>query len=317
MRREWVERELKRADALELAAAQPLYPDPVICGAPSFACDSVTDTAGATRAVDERKRHHAPFIYVSFTRQKKDPTSGVSRDVLARVIGASGSMPTFVLVDDWVQAEVAVQLGAKVIYGLPAEPIPESLLELMLARGAAFAPALTRYLELDRLLGNREVLGEAFLSDTVRADLRATFESEARVWSEFLPDLRLGRERRAQALESVARVANTAIPLIAASDAGWTAGTFQGYSSQALQTWLERAGVNPWRRLAAATVVPAALFGRHVGFSAGQAADFVAFDDSPVGSAENLKRIELVIRRGKLVDRAKLLPDLVRDKYKP
>ena len=317
MQRDWVERELKRADALGLAAAEPLYPDTVICGGASFACEAVKDAAAARHAVAERQHHAVPLIYVSVTHQKKDPTPGVSDEVLGEVVKAAANVPTIVLVDDWAQAEKAVQLGVKIIYGLPAGPIPDSLLELMRSRGAALAPALTRYLELDSLLGNESKLVDPFLRVAVRPDVLDSFRSEKQLWSEFLPELRRGRERRAASLETVARAVQAGVPVLAASDAGWTAGTFQGYSSHGVQAWLARAGLDAWTRLSAATVWPAAALGRHVGFAPGDPADFIMLEESPLEDVENLRKIEQVMRRGKLVDRAKLLPDLTRAKYAP
>ncbi len=105
------------------------------------------------------------------------------------------------------------------------------------------------------------------------------------------------------------------VHVVAVSDAGWTAGAFQGYSSHATQAWLERAGLDGWARLSAATVWPAAVVGRHIGFEVGQAADFLATNADPLANAQNLRKIAWVIRKGRLVNRDKLLPDLTRRNY--
>jgi imidazolonepropionase-like amidohydrolase len=59
------------------------------------------------------------------------------------------------------------------------------------------------------------------------------------------------------------------------------------------------------------------VLGRHVGFAPGDAADFLAVEADPVAKSENLRKISLVVRKGSLVDRDKLLPDLTRGLYKP
>lgn len=317
----WVERELKRADALEVQAAESHYPDKLICGAETFACDSVKTQAQARAAVERRARRPVPVIQLSFTSPAKDPTKdpspALTPELLQVVLSGAKSwhLPTFVVVDDWARAAQAVELGASVIYGFPAGPVPSELVGQMQARGAAFAPALTGYLELDRLLGHADALRDPLLTRTVRPDVLQTFESEQSLWSEFRPDLLLARQRRDDVLQSVARLARAGVGIIATSDAGWAPGTSQGYSNHALQSWFERAGLDGWTRLAAATVTPAALLGRHVGFAPGDAADFVALEQNPVERAENTRQISWVMRRGQLVDRPRLLPDLSRGDY--
>jgi imidazolonepropionase-like amidohydrolase len=63
-------------------------------------------------------------------------------------------------------------------------------------------------------------------------------------------------------------------------------------------------------------VWPAELLGRRVGFEPGHAADFLAVAADPRESAEHSRDIRLVIRKGKLVDRESLLPDLERREYR-
>ena len=318
MDREWVERELKRADALELAAAEPLYPDKVIGSKADFGCDEARDSAAARRALDQRAAHGVPLITISYTGPG-GPTPGVSRAVLSELLNRAGAhhLPAFVLVDDWAGAAEAVELGASVIYGLPEGRMPDALIASMHARGVAFAPALSGFLELNRLLGNDQALADPFLTPTVSGPVLDSYRSERTLWQEWRPVLQRGRARQAVSLESVARAAQAGVHIVVVSDAGWVAAAFQGYSNHAAQAWLERAGLDAWSRLAAATIWPAAVVGRRVGFEAGQSADFLALDADPRQAAQNLRKIAWVMRRGRLVNREKLLPDLTRGLYQP
>jgi Amidohydrolase family len=319
MDRLWAERELKRADALELAAAEPLYPDKAICGEKGHPCDLAADSASARAALDERVRHGAPFVYVVRTKPRKGSLAGVNPAVFAELMtgAAARHLPVIAVVDDWAEAREATELGASVVYGFPDAPVPDSLLELMRARGVAFAPALTRHLELNRLLGNEPALTDPFLTATLQPAVRDSYRTEQNLFQEWRDDLTIGRARQAVMLESVARAASAGVHVVVASDAGWTAGAFQGYSNHAAQDWLERVGLDGWARLSAATVWPAATLGRHVGFEVGQAADFLALDGDPVQSAANLRKIAWVMRKGRIADRDKLLPDLTRGEYVP
>jgi hypothetical protein len=313
----WADREVKRAVALDLAAAESLYPDKALCGISNFACDEVKTPAAVGAVLDRRRRRGVPFVDISFVGAPKSVVAGLSPELLAAALSgaAQRKLPSLVLIDDWERARQAVELGASVIYGFPAELVPEELVEQMRAKGVAFAPALTAFLELDRLLGHPAALEDPLLKATVQPEVLQTFGDEKELWSEFRPDLALARERRDTLLQSVARLAQGGVRLLATADAGWAPGTFQGYSSLALQSWFERAGLDGWTRLAAATTSPAELLRRHVGFAAGDAADFVALTEDPVEHAAGLRAIQSVIRRGKLVDRERLLPDLTRGNY--
>jgi hypothetical protein len=313
----WADREVKRADALEMPAAESLYPDKTLCRISNFACDEAKTPSAVKALLERRQQRGVPFVDISFVAAPKSVVAGLSPDLLAIALSdaARRKLPSFVLIDDWSSARQAVELGARAIYGFPADPVPDELVQLMRQKDAAFAPALTAFLELDRLLGNRTALEDPLLKATVRPDILRTFSSEKELWSEFRPDLAVARERRKTMLQSVARLSEAGVRILAASDAGWAPGTFQGYSSLALQNLLETAGLDGWTRLAAATTWPAQLLNRHVGFAPGDAADFVALSENPVTRASGLRAITWVMRRGNVVDRARLLPDLTRGNY--
>ncbi len=320
MQREWVGRYLRRAEALEMTTAESLYPDAALCGAASFACTAVTRDEEVRHVLDARKRDHAQFVFVSFldSKEKDEPTRGVTGEVLATVLREAHlrGLPSIVLVDDWRRVREAAELGASVIYGFPANPVTDDVVTALLEHGAAFAPALTLFLEADRLLGSAEARRDPFLVPTVSAPLLASFESDRGTDASGRLLLAQGRARKQAMLDSVRTLSGRGVPIVVTSDAGWAPGSFQGAGSHAAQAWLERAHVDGWARLAAATVAPAKVFGRRVGFEPGDGADFLALDANPLESAANLRRIELVIRQGRVVDRDSLLPDLERSDYR-
>jgi hypothetical protein len=318
MQRDWVGRYLRRAEALELTAAESLYPDTALCRAASFACTAVTRDEEARHTLDARKRDHAPFVFVSYLDAKEQPTPGLTRDLLAVTLREARlrGLPSIVLIDDWHSAREAAELGASVIYGFPANPVGDDVVGALLEHGVAFAPALPLFLEADRLLGSSAARSDPFLAPSVSAPLLASFVSESGADPSGRLLLSHGRARKQTLLDSVRRLSERGVPLVVTSDAGWAPGSFQGAGSHAAQAWLERAKVDGWSRLAAATVAPARVFGRHAGFEPGDAADFLVLDADPLESAANLRRIALVIRQGRVVDRDTLLPDLERSDYR-
>lgn len=317
MRREWVARELRRSEALELSASESLYPETALCGAATFACEELRTPATLRLLLDARRRAGAPFVAISYLGPKDMPLPGLSRELLDDALTAARErgLPTLVLIGTWQQAQEAAELGASVVHGLPGGAPPATLAQTLRDKQVAFAPALAGYLEMERLLGSEAARNEPALTATVSRPVLDTFRSERDIDKDTRVDLQLARAHQQTLLQAVRDLSAAGVRIVAASDAGWFAGAFQGYGSHAAQAWLERAGVQPWARLAAATTWPAQALGRRVGFEPGDAADFVALELDPLQSAENLLRIALVLRQGKVVDRARLLPDLTRSDY--
>lgn len=317
MQRDWVGRELGRAEALEIAAAEPLYPDVTLCSVSSFACTTVKSPRETEQALDARQRARAPFVVVSFLAAGDSALGGVSAPLLAVALAGARrrALPSLVLVDDWRGAQQAAELGASIVHGFPEGIVPDDVLQTFVRREVAFAPALSQYLEALRLLGSPAARAEPLLRLTVMPEVLDTFASERDAFEEWRPTLQQGRARRADVMQSLGRLVGAGVRLVVTSDAGWMAGAFQGYGSLATQAWLEQAGLDGWTRLSAATLWPARALGRRADFAAGAPADFVALTADPLQSAEHLKRISLVMRGGKVVDRERLLPDLTRSNY--
>jgi hypothetical protein len=277
------------------------------------------DPAGSLDAFYARNRQGAPFVVVPAARRDSElGETGLRREVLVEVLRGAQErkLPAMAIVDDWTQAADVVELGANAVYGLPGGPVPEALVERMRALNVAYAPALGLYLELNHLLGNERALNDPFLTATVQPAILDSYRSERGLFQVWRPYLDQGRARQASALQSLERLAEAGVRVVVASEGCWP-GAFQGHSSHAVQAWLERAGLDGWTRLSAATLWPAQLLGRRLDFEPGQPADFLALDADPLQSAKNLQQISLVIRQGKLVDRQLLLPDLKRRSWQP
>jgi hypothetical protein len=318
--REWASRELRRAHAMEFPAAELLFPDKALCGTgqKSFACVGISAPAELGPLLDGLKRQGVPFIELFYGDPKSKFMPGLSRPLLEAALAQARErgLLSYVLVNDWRQAEEAVRLGAAAIQGLPMEPVPDALIELMRERKAAYAPALAGFLELPRILGNAAALRDPFLSASVPPEILDTFRDPNALWEGFRGDLEHGKRALSAALATLQRMEAGGVPLLTATDTGWVSGTFHGYSVHAVQQWMQRAGLDPWTRLRAATLWPARLAGRSVGFAAGMPADFLVLDADPLEKADHLRRISLVIREGRVVERESLKPDLSRGPYR-
>jgi hypothetical protein len=314
--RMWMDRELRRAKALELEAAEVIYPDLPVCE-PKNPGDCALVTLERVPAwLDELKQRGTPLVQIYFgapSELMKPPPVEV---IAATIAGArERGMRTYVLIDDWQRAREAIELGAEAIQGLPEAEPGDELIGLMKSKGVAYAPALTGWLELPRLLGNRPALLDVFLTASVQQPILQSFMvSETEVWEGWKP--LATDQRRDRGLATVRRIASAGIPIVTATDTGWASGTFQGYTMHAYQAWLERAGVDPWVRLRASAQAPAAYLGRNVGFAVGDAADFVGVGEDPTQAAAALRAITLLVREGRVVERESLKPDVSRPAWR-
>lgn len=90
--------------------------------------------------------------------------------------------------------------------------------------------------------------------------------------------------------------------MLVGTDAG-NPGTFQGYSVHRELIRLVQAGLSPWEALAAATTDAGVFLERKFGVQAGDAANLVVLEASPIDDIANTQRIAIVVARGKVVYR--------------
>jgi hypothetical protein len=317
----WFFGENSRSHALEVSAAELLAPDRVLAGSRSetFRFLGLTVPSQAAPLLDEIRAKGTPFVWLSYGDDEESVAPSLSRDVLEETLvrARHADLPTYVFVDDWKRAEEAVRFGASAIHGLPCGELSSDLIAMMHEKGTFYAPALARDLELGRILGNVAALHDPFLREGVPPSVLESFGDPARVWEGFRPFWVKGTKYGARSLEDLKRMEQGGVRLLSASDSGWAAGTFPGYSVHATQDWMEKAGLDAWTRLSAATTWPAEFVGRTVGFREGDAADFVALTADPLLHADSLRQIAVLVRDGRLVERDTLRPDLQRLAFPP
>jgi imidazolonepropionase-like amidohydrolase len=121
-------------------------------------------------------------------------------------------------------------------------------------------------------------------------------------------DYRLARQAREKYIKMVRRLDRAGVPLVAGTDtpAPWV---LPGAGLLLELEWMVKAGVSPARALTAATGRAAEVLRKadNVGtIRVGRFADFVLLDADPLKDIRNLRRIDSVYVRGRLVDRAAL-----------
>jgi imidazolonepropionase-like amidohydrolase len=118
-------------------------------------------------------------------------------------------------------------------------------------------------------------------------------------------DFALRQEIVKRSLEIVGKMNAAGIPIMAGTDAA-APNVFPGFSLHEDLEFLVKAGLTPMQALQAATLRPAEFLGRRGTqgtIAAGQRADLVLLDASPLADIRNTQQIRAVILNGKLLER--------------
>jgi imidazolonepropionase-like amidohydrolase len=228
----------------------------------------------------------------------------------ARKVG----LPLIVHATGLWQAKDAVRAGAKLlVHSVTSEPVDDEFIALAKAAGTSYTPTLVvsdgyRQVAARRFERERQPLAcvdpatraKALATDTVALDRRPTAEQVER---------RAAGVARAYgvALANLKRVHQAGIPVVLGTDAGNPL-TLHGASVFMELEAMQEAGLSPMDVLVAATRNGARAMGleRTGTVTAGSVADLVVLDADPLANVTNVRRIALVVRRGKLHPRAEL-----------
>lgn len=258
------------------------------------------------RALLQRRPDAIKLAYYPSTASPGFPS--LDRPTMIALVAEARShrVPVVVHISTWEDAYEAVLAGATVITHLGGTTVPDSLVQLMVRRGAGWIPTLAVRLDLLRWVEHPEDLEIPLLQAVTTPDFLATFRDTSRFSSDAKGRVRRAQARRESYFESVRRMSVAGVPILVGTDGG-NPGIFQGFSVHRELELLVQAGLSPWQALAAATVDAGRVLSRPVGFRRGSVADFVILDASPLESIGNTQRISGVVHRGRWIDRSALL----------
>jgi hypothetical protein len=177
----------------------------------------------------------------------------------------------------------------------------------MVRRGTFHIPTLAVQSDYSRLLDDPTLLASPLLTTVVDSAVLAAYRTAPAGDGPFGGWIRWQREIRAANQAAVAKLAKAGVPMLTGTDGGNPA-VFQGYSVHREIRLLAEAGLSPWDAIAASTTNAGRFLGRRWGMKVGDEATLLVLDASPIDDVRNTERIHLVIQRGRLVDRASLLP---------
>lgn len=210
-------------------------------------------------------------------------------------------------------ARAALEAGVDLlVHSVEDRPVDAALLELMRGRKVVYITTLAVTEGYDRVLG-----GDARPSDF---EARWGDPDVIATWAD-LPRLRpevaaLHRPDRHQAVrfENLRRVHRAGIAVAAGSDAG-NIGTLHGPGLHRELELMAQAGLSPAEVLVAATRGGAAAMGRAARngtVEAGKLADLLLLDADPREDVRNLRRIDRVVKGGRMIEPEELLGEAAR-----
>jgi imidazolonepropionase-like amidohydrolase len=272
-----------------------------------FPIPTITSTGEAQEFVDNRIAEGSDYIKVIYEDGSAwgVPLPSITRQTLEAVVQAAHARGKLVVVhiSSLEQAREAVAAGADGLAHLFEDrAADEAFLDLVRASGAFVIPTLTL---LENAMGIPS--GISLINDPHLAAYISP-QDLARLEMTFIPFPGVRNFNFKYALDTVCRLAESGVAVLAGTDAG-NPGTAHGVSLHRELELLVAAGLSPQQALTAATSAPAKVFnlsdrGR---IAPGLRADLVLVNGDPTSDIKAVRHIERLWQHGREVPRHDLM----------
>ncbi len=256
---------------------------------------TITAPDQAQAFVDARIAEGSDYIKIVYD----DGTSRLTREIVASVIRAAHTRKKLAVVHilEREKAREVIAEGADgLVHLFVDKPVDDELVRLAAEKHTFVIPTLTVLESVNGIGGGASLVDDAAMAPWLTpADVSA---------------LKRGFSRRASAeihgipSEAVRRLKAAGVPILAGTDA-INPGTAHGASIHRELELLVAAGLSPSEALAAATSVPATVFGLdgRGRIAPGARADLVLVDGDPTTDIKATRRIVGVWKQGRAIDR--------------
>ena len=246
--------------------------------------------------------------------------NGLSAPLVRAVVRAAAAHSLPVLVDQGPRngADHLTRAGISAFAHTPTDPLDDSSITLMKERGVRVITTLAVLESFSR----RRLQNAAFLEEPLIRDTAPPWFLEALRREMDRPlsvDERARAERAERSLEvaraNVKKLHDAGIVLVAGTDAPYP-GVFQGEGIHRELELLVEAGLTPLEAIGTATANAAELLSAKKEWGTiepGKRADIVLVRGRPDRDVSSTRRVEVVVREGRILDRAKLAFDPARD----
>ena len=209
-------------------------------------------------------------------------------------------LKTIVHVGTWEDVRHAVRAGAAVVTHVARDgPVPDDVMTLIAAQRTLHIPTLTVHTDMQAFFDTPALVDSPLMAALTTDAIRNAYRK-----SPALTPEQAARRRAAgaQSIASVGRLHRAGVPMLTGTDGG-NPGVVQGYSVHRELIRLVEAGLSPWEALAASTTKAGEFLGQRYGVQAGDAANLVVLDASPLDDISNTQRISMVVMRGQVAYR--------------
>jgi imidazolonepropionase-like amidohydrolase len=266
--------------------------------------------AEAPAWVDARLAEGSDFVKIVYEPRSAEglgpPFPSIDRPTLAALVSAAHARQRLAVVhvSRLVPAHEALQAGSDGLVHVHADRVADAaLVQLARERGAFVTPTLAVIAGFDPTppaagakRGNARFAAEPAVRPFLTPEQRRSLE--------YTPESRLVMFRLAGALESVRRLHEGGVEILAGSDAP-NPGTAHGASLHHELELLVQAGLSPLQALRAATSAPARRFGLadRGRVAPGQRADLLLVAGDPTADIRATRAIERIWKNGAAVER--------------
>jgi imidazolonepropionase-like amidohydrolase len=277
-------------------------------GVPTRTMDSPDEARQVVSDLAERAPDVVKIVYAPTGRMPS-----IDEETLSAAVATATAhgIKTVIHVNTWQDVRDAMEAGASAVTHVPSQaPIPTDLARLMAERDMFSIPTLSVQTDFPNFVEDPSVLAHPLAAALTTQAIRDAYRGEA-----VIARVESRRERAAtqdaNIWTSIKTMSDAGVKMLTGTDAGnW--GTIQGYSVHRELLLFVEAGLTTWEALAASTTQAGRFLGRSFGVNAGDEANFVVLDASPIADVRNTLRIAMVIHHGTVVDRQTLLDALHR-----
>lgn len=248
----------------------------------------------------------------SFTR----PLPKLEKELMEAVISEAHANKLKVMVHAYRTDDHkdAIRAGADVMaHSAITEPVDDEYIQLARKSRTMYLATLSVYYDVFDENSIRELIGKEFVQRTVPQKTLSTLRTKEPLES-FVKSIKQDfiKQQLGAIAANLKKLSENEIPIGVGPDTG-VPGSFPGIAVHREMELMVRAGVTPAKVLVAATKTAADYLGeRRMGIVApGNIADLIIVQGNPLNNIESTREIEFVIKDGQLINREKLLEEIM------
>lgn len=248
----------------------------------------------------------------SFTR----PLPKLEKELMEAVISEAHANKLKVMVHAYRTDDHkdAMRAGADVMaHSAITEPVDDEYIKLARKSRTMYLATLSVYYDVFDENSIRELIGMEYIQRTVPEKTLSTLRTKEPLES-FVKSIKQDfiKQQLGTIAANLKKLSENEIPIGVGPDTG-VPGSFPGIAVHREMELMVRAGVTPAKVLVAATKTAAEFLGeRRLGIVApGNIADLIVVQGNPLNNIESTREIEFVLKDGQLINREKLLGEIM------